>query len=159
MMVALLLRLALQTAQPNAEVCASTTVIVDTSASLLLLCDQGQTMLSFAVNLGAGGMGKTTQGDRKTPLGVYPLQAPRPSSSGFTWFVPIGYPTREQRKAGYTGSAIGIHGPPDWMDQAIIDVAFATPWTDGCIMVRTKADIEAVRQWLLVRKPTTIELR
>jgi murein L,D-transpeptidase YafK len=157
MMIAWWMLIALQT---PADRCTGrgVDVVVDTQTATLLLCDNGTTAQRYAVNLGGGGTGKRQQGDRKTPLGRYPLQAPRASASGFTWFVPIGYPTSPQQAAGFTGGAIGIHGPPDWMEQAIIDVAFATPWTDGCIMVRTTAEIEAVRAWLLVHKPKAIEL-
>lgn len=133
-------------------------VVVDTARRVLHLCKGGAADATYRVNLGQGGVGKRKQGDKRTPLGRYRLSPPRASYSGFTWFVPVGYPTKAQRKRGYTGGAIGIHGPPDWMPQAVIDVAFGTPWTDGCIMVRTKADIDAIRAWLLEHTPDTIDI-
>ena len=133
-------------------------VVVDVDGRRLLLCRGGAPDAVYPVNLGRGGAGKSRQGDKRTPLGRYRLSRPRPSSSGFTWFVPIGYPTAAQRKAGFTGSAIGIHGPPDWMPQPVIDVGFSTPWTDGCVMVRTTAEIVAIRRWLLKHAPDVIEL-
>ncbi len=136
----------------------ATEVVIDATSRTLFLCRRGDVDASYPVNLGGGGLGKKKQGDRKTPLGRYVLSPPRPSVSGFTWFVPIGYPTAEQRAAGYTGGAIGIHGPPDWLPQALIDVAFPTPWTDGCVMVRTTAEIEAIRAWLLAQKPRVVRL-
>lgn len=135
-----------------------TSVIVDTESRRLHLCRRGVTDASYPVNLGQGGLGKRRQGDQKTPLGRYALGTPRASVSGFTWFVPVGYPTEAQRQRGYTGGAIGIHGPPDWMPSQVIDLAFATPWTDGCIMVRTRAEIDAIRAWLLEHPAKTIEI-
>lgn len=135
-----------------------TELVVDLEARTLHLCRGGRTEVSYPVNLGQGGSGKRRQGDKKTPVGRYRLEAPRASVSGFTWFVPIHYPTAAQRRAGYTGGAIGIHGPPEWMPQKVIDLAFGTPWTDGCVMVRTRAEIEAVRAWCLEHRPRWIEL-
>ena len=52
------------------------------------------------------------QGDRKTPLGSYPLGKPRLSEQ-FGIFISIGYPTLEQRRNEKNpGGAVGIHGPP-----------------------------------------------
>ena len=133
-------------------------VVVDVDRARMALCRGGAADATYRVNLGQGGAGKRRQGDKKTPVGRYRLSKPRASYSGFTWFVPVGYPTAAQRKAGYTGGAIGIHGPPDWMPQAVIDVAFGTPWTDGCIMVRTKTEIEEIRAWLLAHKTSAIEI-
>lgn len=133
-------------------------VVVDVDRRQLLLCADGAPDAVYPVNLGQGGVGKRRQGDKKTPLGRYALSPPRTSYSGFTWFVPIGYPTAAQRKAGYTGGSIGIHGPPDWLPQPVIDVGFSTPWTDGCVMVRTTGEIEAIRRWLLEHAPREIEL-
>lgn len=160
MLPSLILLAALGAPDAEASVCARLTdgVIVDASARRLHLCRAGAADASYRVNLGQGGLGKRKQGDKKTPLGRYRLSKPRVSYSGFTWFVPIGYPTKAQRKKGYTGGAIGIHGPPDWIPQAVIDVAFGTPWTDGCIMVRTKAEIDAIRAWMLKHRPRRIEI-
>jgi hypothetical protein len=133
-------------------------LVVDVEASVLFLCRGGQADAQYPVNLGQGGVDKRRQGDKKTPLGRYRLHPPRASVSGFTWFVPVGYPTAEQRRLGYTGGAIGIHGPPDWLPQPVIDLAFATPWTDGCIMVRTTGEIRAIRAWLIEHRPSWIQI-
>jgi hypothetical protein len=145
----------------DTDPCRSVTgseVLVDARHALLFLCDDGHTTERYPVNLGQGGLGKRKKGDKKTPIGRYPLAPPRESWSGFTWFVPIGYPTKAERAKGYTGGDIGVHGPPDWMAQEIIDEGFATPWTDGCIMVRTTAEIEAIRAWALVKEPRFIHI-
>ncbi len=72
-------------------------------------------------------------GDRRTPLGTYTLGAPRPSARWGT-FIPVGYPTDEQRRRGFTGSDVGIHGPERrlrWLGpiNAWLD------WTAGCVAV------------------------
>lgn len=136
-------------ATPDAAVCQKTPipVVVDTRTRQLFLCQKGMPAEVYRVNLGQGGVGKKKQGDQKTPLGVYSLQLPRKSNSGFTWFVPVGYPTSEQKKNGYTGGSIGIHGPPDWIPSLVVKAAF---------MVATREEIEAIRRWLLTNKATQI---
>jgi hypothetical protein len=143
-----------------AHPCASrpTEVVVDVDARQLHLCRAGKADVTYRVNLGGGGFDKKMQGDRKTPLGRYPLGAPRASNSGFTWFVPIGYPTEAQKANGYTGGSVGIHGPPDWLPEAVVAVAFEHPWTDGCVMVQKTEEIAAIRTWLRKHKPAFIEL-
>lgn len=133
-------------------------VRVQGKRALMFLCSDGKVDARYPVNLGQGGFGKEKRGDQKTPVGRYPLSKPRPSYSGFTWFVRVGYPTAAERAAGKTGGDIGIHGPPEGWPQEIIDEAFETPWTDGCIMVRTTAEIDAVRAWVLEKKPAFIEI-
>ncbi len=87
----------------------------------------------YRVSLGSAGVDKRAQGDRRTPLGTYTLGAPRPSARWGT-FIPIGYPTDEQRRRGFTGSDVGIHGPERrlrWLGpiNAWLD------WTAGCVAV------------------------
>lgn len=76
----------------------------------LLLCEQGHPAAEYRVALGRGGTGKQHEGNLKTPLGVYPL-GPARTSAEFGLFLPVGCPTDEQRKHGFTGGDIGIHGP------------------------------------------------
>lgn len=104
---------------------------VQTSSHRLWLCDAGRSENSFGVRLGKGGLGKSREGDGKTPLGTYPLGEPRPSNRYGT-FIPIGYPTKEQQAKGYTGSSVGVHGPHrfiKWLGR------YVNSWdlSDGCI--------------------------
>jgi murein L,D-transpeptidase YafK len=85
-------------------------VIVRTEGERLLLCDRSTLVASFGVHLGRGGVEKKRHGDNKVPIGVYSLGQPRKSEK-FWMFIPIGYPTPEQRKKGYTGRDVGVHGP------------------------------------------------
>ena len=136
-----------------------TQVVVESKKKVMHLCEKGKLIKSHWVNLGQGGMGKRKQGDGKTPLGIYTLSKPRASSSGFTYFIPVGYPTKAQRAKGFTGGAIGIHGPPNYIPQMMVDAAFMTPWTQGCIMVRTLNEIEEIRAWVLKTGARKIVIR
>ena len=61
----------------------------------------------------------------------------------------MAYPTPAQARAGFTGSAIGIHGPPRGLPGvARLQALVATDWTAGCIAVATDGDIEAIVRWL-----------
>src|SRR5262245_55079376 len=125
---------------------AARAVVVDTRNHTLALCADGAATEVFAVALGTGGVDKRRQGDNRTPRGAYPLGAPRPSRD-FGTFIPVAYPTRAQARAGFTGSAIGIHGPPRafaWAGPANV----ATDWTAGCIAVASDAEITRIAGWI-----------
>lgn len=131
---------------------AETAVVVLTAGRRLVLCDGGRAVAQHRVALGAGGVGKRREGDRKTPLGRYALGPPRPSVY-FRTFVPVGYPTSAQAALGFTGGAIGIHGPTRWMP----DGAFRN-WTAGCIALGHDADIEGVATWIRRRHVGTVRI-
>jgi murein L,D-transpeptidase YafK len=125
-----------------------TAVVVDTRAHRLHLCNAGKIDGTFAVALGMKGVGKQREGDNRTPLGRYGLGPPRASRS-FHTFVPVQYPTPAQVRMGFTGGAIGIHGPPrGWATMAELAMLVAQDWTAGCIAVATDAEIEAVAAWV-----------
>jgi murein L,D-transpeptidase YafK len=131
-----------------------TAVLVRVSAHALDLCQDGRSLRSHRVALGAGGTGKRVQGDGKTPLGLYQLGAPRPSPS-FGTFVPVGYPTPAQHKLGFTGSAVGIHGPPRGGGGAL---STTVDWTAGCIAVGTDAEIESISAWIRTRRVRAVRI-
>jgi L,D-peptidoglycan transpeptidase YkuD (ErfK/YbiS/YcfS/YnhG family) len=123
-----------------------TGVVVVVRDHQLALCERGRFVARYPVALGSGGVGKRRQGDAKTPLGVYPLGTPRASQS-FGTFVPVGYPTPAQKKLGYTGFAVGIHGPPRGSTvTSPLNTAF--DWTLGCIAVGSDAEMDAISAWL-----------
>jgi len=67
-----------------AERCAArgTSLVIevkDVKQAHLWLCKAGRAIKDFPVAIGSGGVGKATEGDKKTPLGDYALGAPRPS--------------------------------------------------------------------------------
>ncbi len=126
-------------------------VAVVTSRHELLLCTDGAAAARFAVSIGRGGVDKHRQGDARTPLGTYPLGNPRPSRR-FGTFIPIGYPTPEQAAHGFTGSFIGIHGPPRNWDDLEYPVT-ALDWTLGCIATGSDSEVEAVAEFVRRQQP------
>jgi murein L,D-transpeptidase YafK len=142
-----------------AQVCRSddARIIVELAEHTLTLCE-GTTMVeSFGVRLGSGGVGKTKAGDGKTPVGVYSLGQPR-ASKQYGMFIPIGYPTAEQRKKGMTGGAVGVHGPDrrvKWLGRLVNTFDSS----DGCVGLATDADVDRIIKWVRRAKVKTIELR
>jgi murein L,D-transpeptidase YafK len=119
-----------------------TSVVVLTREQKLFVCVAGQEKAGYRVSIGKAGTGKRKKDDNKTPLGTYPLGSPR-SSSRFGTFIPVGYPTAEQRSRGLSGGDIGIHGPP----RAFAWAGFLTTlvdWTRGCIAVGSDSAIKEI---------------
>lgn len=141
-MLALLVTLTLASpCRPN-----TTEIVVTTASHRLTLCNKGSAEAEYQVALGSGGLDKRVEGDAKTPLGTYALAAPRASSS-FHTFIYVGYPTPEQKKAGYTGDAIGVHGPPR-SSVNLGSANVAVDWTLGCIALASDPEIDAVAAWV-----------
>ncbi|MCO4763877.1 MAG: L,D-transpeptidase family protein [Myxococcales bacterium] len=132
-------------------------VVVETAARKLHLCREGQSDAAFAIAIGQEGVGKRREGDRKTPLGTYPLAKARPSASGLHRFMLIGYPTKPQRAQGWTGSAVGIHGPPRWAARANLGLS-SWGWTLGCVAVGTDHEMDRIAEWAAKHRVTTISL-
>ena len=121
---------------------------------LLWACRQDRPVTSYRVALGSGGLGKTREGDQRTPLGTYALGRPRPSRR-FARFIPIAYPTAEQRRDGYTGGSVGIHGPPAG---GLDPLGAVSNWTDGCIAVDRMEDAEELAAWVLAQRVRSISI-
>ena len=137
--------------------CTGTAVVVDTHARTLALCENGQETHHYKVSLGSGGLDKQKEGDARTPLGEYSLAPGRPSSD-FHTFLAVGYPTSEQRAAGLTGGAIGIHGPARkyrWLGA----LAMVSDWTAGCIAVSSDAEIDQIDAWVKAHQVKSILIR
>jgi hypothetical protein len=131
-------------------------VVVDTGSRTLALCTGGAADETFRVALGVGGLGKQRQGDNRTPLGDYALGAPR-ASKGFGTFIPVGYPTAAQARAGFTGSAIGIHGPArGWAWAGAANTI--SDWTAGCIAVGSDAEIGRIAAWVRAGRPVGVHI-
>jgi murein L,D-transpeptidase YafK len=139
------------------EACArfqAAIVWVDTPEHRLYMCESKAIVRWYEVRLGRHGTGKTKSGDGKTPLGTYPLGAPRVSKKYGT-FIPVGYPTAQQSRRGFTGGAIGIHGPlrsVQWLGRAVN--WFDT--SDGCIGLATDQEMSTLAEWVRARRVRTI---
>jgi murein L,D-transpeptidase YafK len=123
-----------------------TYIEVNTSSKILVLCENNKTFKSYKVSLGKNGVGKSKQGDLKTPIGSYSLGIPRPSNL-FHTFIPVGYPTAQQASAGDTGGDIGVHGPKKtwaWLGH----LTTAINWTQGCIALGTNEEIDEIADWI-----------
>lgn len=132
-------------------------LLVETSKHALTLCEAGNSVETFSVRIGKNGTGKTREGDGKTPLGLYGLGEPRPSAA-FGTFVPVDYPTADQRSAGYTGGAIGVHGPHRGVRWAgslvnLFDL------TDGCVGIATDAEMDRIADWIRAHQAHAILLK
>jgi murein L,D-transpeptidase YafK len=132
-------------------------IVVDTQAHRLSLCEKDREVAAFSVRLGRGGVGKTTEGDHKTPLGVYPLGAAR-KSERYGLFIPVGYPTPDERRRGYTGGDIGIHGPPRWVGWMGSPVN-SFDLSNGCVVLATDAEMARIAAWVRTAGARTVELR
>jgi murein L,D-transpeptidase YafK len=136
---------------------AETGVVIETRTHRMYLCNDGTVDRTFVVALGMRGVGKQRQGDARTPLGRYGLGPPR-ASQNFHIFVPVQYPTPAQARMGFTGSAIGIHGPPRGWSLTELASLVMRDWTIGCIAVETDADIEAVAAWIRKHEVKNVRL-
>lgn len=135
-----------------------TAIVVDTAAHRLHLCRDGAREETFAVALGISGVDKRRAGDNRTPLGSYRLGTPR-ASRWFHRFIPVQYPTVAQQRAGFSGSAIGIHGPPRGLETAArLAMLVASDWTAGCIAVATDDEIQRIVAWVDARQVRTVRL-
>jgi murein L,D-transpeptidase YafK len=132
-------------------------IVVDTSAHRLALCEGGKNVETFGVRLGKHGVGKEREGDGKTPLGRYPLGDPR-SSVAYGTFIPIAYPTEAQRRAGFTGGAVGVHGPHRSV-AALGPMVNAFDTTDGCVGIATDEEMKRIESWVWRVRPDEIVLR
>ena len=112
-------------------------IAVDASRSRLYLFENGATGLSlvadYYVSVGKLGIEKTTEGDQRTPLGVYFITSNlnRKSLKGFygSGALPINYPNQLDIKRGKTGGGIWLHGTP------AAQFARAPLSTDGCVAI------------------------
>ena len=139
--------------------CAGTAsaIVVLTESHTLFLCDGGRATARIRASIGSRGTDKRAEGDRRTPLGTYVLGEPR-TSARFGTFIPIGYPTEEQRRRGLTGAAVGLHGPERRLRWAGAANAWVD-WTAGCIALPSDAAISVVAAEVRRRGGATITIR
>jgi hypothetical protein len=130
-------------------------IVVLTGDRALWLCADGAPAARFPVALGRKGLGKRRRGDERTPLGTYPLGSPR-ASAQYGTFIPISYPTPAQAARGYTGDAVGIHGPPRGMDARQGYPVTDVDWTLGCIATGTDEEVGAIADFVRVHRPVVV---
>ena len=95
-------------------------IVVDTSKSTLYLYENHngspRYVENFYISVGKKGSDKIVEGDQKTPLGVYFINA-HLNKKQLTDFYgsgayPINYPNEWDKRQGRTGSGIWLHGTP-----------------------------------------------
>ncbi len=124
------------------------------STKSLYLCNAGKITSAVRLSIGRDGIGKTAEGDDKTPLGTYWLGFPR-ASSDFGIFIPVGYPNADDIKAGYTGGDIGIHAPARFW-ACMTFFTLGNDWTSGCVAVSRDQQIKDIAHWVLDNWPVKI---
>ncbi|MEY2842229.1 MAG: hypothetical protein RI920_266 [Pseudomonadota bacterium] len=112
-------------------------IAVDASRSRLYLFENSGNGLQLVgehyVSIGRLGAEKNTEGDQRTPLGVYYITS-RLEAKQLTDFygvgaLPLNYPNEYDRRQGKTGGGIWLHGVPS------DSYARSPNSTDGCVVL------------------------
>ncbi len=127
-------------------------IAVDASRSRLYLFENqasGLTLIGdYYVSIGKSGFEKRTEGDLRTPLGVYFITGSLDPHSLKDYYgsgaLPINYPNELDNKRGKTGGGIWLHGTP--RNQ------FSRPpqATDGCVVL-ANPDLVRIIQTVQIR--------
>ncbi|MDD0809564.1 L,D-transpeptidase family protein [Curvibacter sp. RS43] len=112
-------------------------IAVDTSRARLYLFENGpqgpKLIADYYISVGKLGIEKGTEGDQRTPLGVYFITSnldPRTLKDFYgAGALPINYPNPYDSRRGKTGSGIWLHGTPP------SQFARAPQSTDGCVVM------------------------
>ena len=135
-------------------------LVVSKSERTLTLERDGRPIRTYLVALGSRPAGhKQREGDRRTPEGVYAIDARNPDSA-YHLSLRISYPNDQDRMRAAAngvdpGGQIMIHG----MGGAATKVSALHPrldWTDGCVAV-TNEEMDEI--WRLVDVGTPIEIK
>lgn len=95
-------------------------VVVDTSKATLYLYEnvdgEPRYVANYYISSGKKGAEKSTEGDQRTPLGVYFIKGSLPKSKLTDFYgsgaYPLSYPNEWDRKQGRDGHGIWLHGTP-----------------------------------------------
>ena len=135
-------------------------VLVLKKERALQLLYRGKVVKTYRIALGGNPIGpKTSQGDHKTPEGIYVLDS-RNARSRFHKSIHISYPSPRDRAAARRsgqspGGDVYLHGLPNgygWVGAS----HRRKDWTDGCIAVSNE---EMDEIWAAVTNGTAIEIR
>ena len=131
-------------------------IVVDTVKSRLFLYkkvdDSLQYVADYYVTVGKNGVGKQTQGDKRTPLGVYfagqKLTQPLADMYGDGAY-PLNYPNELDQHQNKSGSGIWLHGTPT--------NTYSRPprASDGCVVL-SNPDLKALAPILQTGKTPVI---
>jgi murein L,D-transpeptidase YafK len=131
-------------------------IVVDTDKSRLYLYKNNGGNLTYVadyyVTVGKNGVGKQTEGDKRTPIGVYfakpKLTQPLADMYGNAAF-PLSYPNEWDTQHNRSGSGIWLHGTPS--------TTYSRPpnASDGCVVL-TNQDLDAIAPILQTGKTPVI---
>lgn len=145
---------------PASEFPVADRVVVEKSARVLHLMNDGEIFRTFKIALGIRPDGdKKEEGDLRTPEGEYLLDTRNPESDFFL-SIHVSYPSAADRREAHQsgvdpGGAIMIHGQPNEPTRS--ETYYRTrDWTNGCIAV-SNSDIIDI--WLMTGDNTPIEIR
>ena len=129
-------------------------IVVDTKRSRLYLYENDKSnggrprfVADYYITQGKLGAEKVSEGDKKTPVGVYHVTANLPKQKLADLYgsgaFPLSYPNEWDKHQGRSGSGIWLHGTPS--------NTFARPprASDGCVVL-TNQDLDVVAKDLQV---------
>jgi L,D-transpeptidase YnhG len=132
-------------------------IAVDASRSRLYLFENGPTGLNliadYYISVGKAGTAKATEGDQRTPLGVYYITSNLDPKSLKDFYgsgaLPINYPNILDARRGKTGGGIWLHGTPPNQ--------FSRPpqATDGCVVL-ANPDLQHIIRTVEVRSTPVV---
>lgn len=133
-------------------------IAIDASRSRLYLFENRASGLAlvadYYISIGKSGLEKSTEGDLRTPLGVYFITSSLDPHSLKDFYgsgaLPINYPNELDSKRGKTGSGIWLHGTP--RNQ------FSRPpqATDGCVVLANPDLAQIIRTVQVRTTPVVI---
>ena len=100
-------------------------------------------LANYYISVGKAGVGKTVEGDQRTPLGVYFITSNLDPKSLKDLYgsgaLPVNYPNVLDLRRGKTGSGIWLHGTPS------SQFTRAPQATDGCVAVANPDLVRIIR--------------
>ena len=132
-------------------------IAVDASRARLYLFENSPSgmklIADYYISVGKAGISKATEGDQRTPLGVYYISSNLDPKSLKDFYgsgaLPLNYPNVLDAKRGNTGSGIWLHGtPPKQFSRA-------PQATDGCVVL-ANPDLERIIRTVEVRSTPVV---
>ncbi|HUW26860.1 MAG TPA: L,D-transpeptidase family protein [Gallionella sp.] len=126
-------------------------LVVDTSRATLIVYEnvngEPRYVTDFYITIGKLGTEKISEGDKRTPIGVYFIKADLPKNKLSDMYgsgaYPLSYPNEWDRKNKRTGSGIWLHGTPS-------DTYSRPPRaSDGCVVLANE-DLNKLAPYLQV---------
>lgn len=135
-------------------------IVVEKKARRLTLYHMGRALRSYRVALGGSPtLDKVMRGDRRTPEGLFYIEARNPNSQ-FHLSLRISYPSARHREVAARlgvdpGDDIMIHGLPNGR-RKVGKAHLTKDWTNGCVAL-TDEEMEEI--WSAVPVGTPIEIK